>query len=65
MLRDLELKVQAGKTYAIEMRSNELDSFLELRNAGGAVVAENDDIEGIRHKILFREAWPAGFRASA
>jgi serine/threonine protein kinase len=38
-----ELKVQAGNTYFIEMRST-FDTFLKLQDASGKLLAENDDI---------------------
>jgi hypothetical protein len=38
------LKVTSGTTYVIEMRSMQLDSYLKLRDADGALADENDDI---------------------
>ena len=34
---------QAGKTYAISMKSSDFDSYLVLESPKGEVVAEDDD----------------------
>ncbi len=39
-----ELKMQAGKTYVIDMTSKPLDSYVKLYDPAGKLVAENDDI---------------------
>ena len=39
-----ETKLEAGKTYVIEMMSTALDSYLKLHDPAGKLVAENDDI---------------------
>jgi hypothetical protein len=38
------MKLEAGKTCVIDMKSTELDSYLKLHDPAGKLVAENDDI---------------------
>ncbi len=39
-----EMKLEAGKTYVIDMKSTDLDSYLKLHDPAGKLLAENDDI---------------------
>ena len=39
------LELKAGTTYVLDMESKAFDTFLILENAGGARLAENDDID--------------------
>jgi hypothetical protein len=48
------VKLQAGKTYQIDMASKEVDSYLRLEDAGGLRLAENDDFgNGLDSRIVF------------
>jgi len=40
-----EMKLEAGKTYVIDMKSTTLDSYLKLYNPAAQLIAENDDID--------------------
>jgi hypothetical protein len=40
------VKLKAGKTYVIDLKSKDFDSFLRLENAGGQQLAEDDDSGG-------------------
>jgi serine/threonine protein kinase/Tfp pilus assembly protein PilF len=51
-----EVKMSAGKTYAIDLTSEEFDTYLRLESAQGKVLAENDDIDypkNLNSRILF------------
>jgi len=54
-----EVKLAAGKTYKIEMRSSVLDSFLRLEDADGKTVAADDDSAGGAKGLDARIVFPA------
>src|SRR5262245_16443356 len=44
--RNYTVKLTAGKTYQIDLRSSEFDSYLRLEDSAGKEVAEDDDGAG-------------------
>ncbi len=62
-----ELKLQAGTTYIIDMKSTALDSFLKLYDAAGKLLAENDDIapNNLDARIEFTPKKPGVYRITA
>lgn len=51
-----DIKLEAGKTYRIEMNSREIDSLLRLENAEGKQVALDDDGGGFPNARIIYEA---------
>jgi tetratricopeptide (TPR) repeat protein len=62
-----EMKLQAGKTYVIDMKSTELDSYLKLFGPTGKLVAENDDIapNNLDSRIIFTPNEDGVYRITA
>ncbi len=62
-----ELKLEAGKTYIIEMHSDVLDSYLKLRDGQGKLLAENDDIapDNLDARLIFMPKEGGTFRIVA
>jgi hypothetical protein len=50
-----DIKLEASKTYVIDMKSKKLDSYLKLYDPAGKLVAENDDIapNNLDSRIVF------------
>jgi serine/threonine protein kinase/WD40 repeat protein/tetratricopeptide (TPR) repeat protein len=50
-----EVKMSAGKTYVIDMTSNDFDTYLRLETANKKILAENDDIalDNLNSRIIF------------
>jgi hypothetical protein len=50
------VKLSAGKTYQIDMESEDLDAFLRLEDAAGKRLAENDDVspDNLNARIVFK-----------
>jgi hypothetical protein len=63
------VKLQAGKTYQIDMASKEVDSFLRLEDASGVQLAENDDFQppniSLDSRIVFICARDGEYRITA
>ncbi|MFO0969321.1 MAG: PPC domain-containing protein [Gemmataceae bacterium] len=52
-----QVKLQAGKSYRIDLTSKKIDSYLELRDASGKLLAEDDDKGGkLDSRIVTRPA---------
>ena len=62
-----EWRFEVGKTYVIDMKSAEVDSYLKLQDPAGKLVAENDDIaEGnLDARIIFTPKEPGVYRITA
>jgi Flp pilus assembly protein TadD/serine/threonine protein kinase len=62
-----EMKLEAGKTYVIDMKSKELDSYLKLYDPAGKLVAENDDIaqNNLDSRIVFAPKESGVYRITA
>lgn len=65
--KEYPFKVVFGKTYAIDMESTELNSYLRLEEGQGQVVAENDDIskDNQNSHIIFHPSASGAFRIVA
>jgi thiol-disulfide isomerase/thioredoxin len=54
------LKMEAGKGYKIDLRSDQFDSYLRLEDPTGAQVAEDDDSGGFPHARIVYQAPKSG-----
>jgi hypothetical protein len=53
--QNYEVKMAAGKTYQIDLKSKDFDAFLLLKDANGKMLAEDDDSGGeLDSRIVFR-----------
>jgi hypothetical protein len=60
------VKLEAGKTYQIDMKSRALDAYLFLEDAAGTLLAEDDDGgENLDARIIFRPGKTATYRVIA
>ena len=58
-----EVKMNAGKTYTIDMESTEIDSYLRLEDAAGKQLAEDDDGgDNLNARITHRAAATGTYR---
>jgi len=56
----------AGRTYTIDMISDQLDAYLYVENGAGQVLAEDDDGGGaLNARIVFRAPATASYRIVA
>jgi thiol-disulfide isomerase/thioredoxin len=61
-----EIKLEAGKTYRIDMTSNEIDSYLRLEDKDGKRLAQDDDGGGFPHaRIIFKATEDETYRVIA
>jgi hypothetical protein len=64
-----ELNCVAGRTYTIELRSEDFDAYLRLEDASGKTIEENDDggggPKGTDAKIVFKAKTTATFTIAA
>src|SRR5579862_7393058 len=64
-----ELSCVAGRTYTIELRSEDFDAYLRLEDASGKTIEENDDggggPKGTDAKIVFKCKQTATFTIAA
>ena len=60
-------KLEAGKTYVIDMRSAVFDTYLKLLDTKGTLLAENDDIapNNLNSRIIFTPKESGTFRIVA
>jgi serine protease Do len=58
-----EVKMTAGENYVIDMKSQEIDSYLLLENPAGKVVADDDD--GPNARIIYRAPEDGTYRIIA
>src|SRR5262249_34767720 len=60
-------RLEAGKTYVIEMTSTAFDTYLKLLDPKGNLVAENDDIapNNLNSRIIFTPKESGTFRIVA
>jgi hypothetical protein len=57
LCKTFKVKLEAGKSYTIDMISQQVDSFLRLEDAGGKQLAQDDDSGGnLNARIVFRAA---------
>ncbi len=61
-----ETTLLAGKTYIIDMRSKELDSYIKLHDPTGKLLAEDDDGgDTLNARLLFAPTQEGTFRIVA
>ena len=62
-----ELKMQAGRTYVIDMESRQFDTYLKLLDPSGKLLAENDDIapDNLNSRIIYTPKETGTFRIVA
>jgi tetratricopeptide (TPR) repeat protein/serine/threonine protein kinase len=61
------VQMSAGKTYVIDMESQQFDTYLRLEDANGKVLAENDDISPTdqNSRIVFTASTDGAYRIVA
>jgi hypothetical protein len=63
-----DVKVQAGKTYAIDLESKQFNAYLVVQDAQGKTLAENDDIVpnvNLNSRLLFTAPTDGTYRLVA
>jgi hypothetical protein len=66
--RTHEVKLQAGQAYVIDLESAQFDAYLRLHDAGGKLLAENDDIlpgVNLNARLFFTAPAEGGYRLVA
>lgn len=59
-------KMRAGRTYLIDLKSNDFDAFLRLEDPQGKKLAENDDgVDNLDSRLVFRPGKDDTFRIIA
>lgn len=63
---DVQVKMQAGKTYRIDLKSKAFDAYLYLYDAGGTELANDDDGgDGLNSRITHKAAADGTYRITA
>jgi hypothetical protein len=62
-----QVKLQAGKTYVIDLESEAFDTVLRLEDAAGKKLDENDDLGpgSLNYRLIFTPPQDANFRVVA